>query len=70
MSQLVKEMQKVIRDCGKSRYAISQETGVDEGQLSRFMSKGYGISLETLELIADCIGYEITARPKRRRKGR
>ena len=38
--------------------------------LSELMSVERGLSLDALELLLDCLGLELSIRPKRRRKGR
>ena len=70
MSKLHNEIRKAINHSKKSCYVISKETGISESQLSLFMNNKRGIGIEALERLADCLGYEITIRPKRRRKVR
>ena len=54
----------------QSRYRIAQETGIPESALSRLMSGERGLSVESVETLADYLGLEITIKPKRRKKGR
>ena len=62
------EIRKAIQKNAKSRYRIAKETGLSEALLCLFM-KGYrNLRLENLEAVADCIGYKITIRPKKRGK--
>lgn len=67
-------MRQAINTCGKSRYAISQETGIDEATLSRFVNGKGGLSMNGLDLIADCLELNITMgskpRKPKRKKGR
>ena len=70
MSTLLDQIRDRIERSGKSRYAIWKATGITQGHLSRLMTGEAGLSLDTLERIADYLGLEIIIRPKRRRKGR
>ncbi len=67
-SEVAEQIRRAIATGGKSRYAISHETGVDEGQLSRFMA-GANMRTAALEAIARSLGLEIIVRPVRRKKG-
>lgn len=70
MEQVLEQIRKAIRAGKKTRYRIAKETGIPESQLSRLMSGEKGLSIGSLERLADCLGLEIAIRPKRRRKGR
>jgi transcriptional regulator with XRE-family HTH domain len=59
-------MRKAIAASGKTRYAIHKATGIDQGQLSKLMKGQAGLSLDTLEKLADFLGLEILIRPKRK----
>lgn len=66
MSKLLATMRKAIEASGKTRYAIHKATGIDQGQLSKLMKGQAGLSLDTLEKLADFLGEEIIIRPKRK----
>ena len=69
--KLSDQLRQAIDTCGKSRYAISQETGIDEATLSRFIHDKGGLSIPVLDTLADCLGLNITPGSKpRRSKGR
>jgi transcriptional regulator with XRE-family HTH domain len=70
METILKQLRKLIDASEKTRYRISQETGIDQGQLSRMMHGKAGFSAEALEKLADCLGYKIVFEPKHRRKGK
>ena len=73
MGALLDEVRKAIKaakQAGRSRYSISRATGISEAQLSRLMAGQAGLSIESLEALADHLGLEIVIRPKRRRKGK
>ena len=52
-------IREAIRKSGKSRYAIAKETGIDEGQLSKFMRGKAGLSLANLEAILETINLQL-----------
>ena len=60
-------LREAIDGSGLSRYAICKACDIDKGTMSRFMSKQVGLSLETIDRLADFLGMELV---KRRRKGR
>ncbi len=70
MSTLVDTIKKAITASGKTRYRIAKDTGVTQGQLSRLMTGECGLSVESVEILAEYLGLEITIKPKRRQKGR
>ena len=53
---------------GVTRYRIALDTGISQALLSRFMSGERGLSVESIERLAEYLGLEIIVRPKR--KGR
>jgi transcriptional regulator with XRE-family HTH domain len=66
VSKLLDEMRRAIDASDKSRYRLSKETGIDEGQLSKLMSGKKGLSYEALERLVDALGLEIVIRQKRK----
>jgi len=64
MSQIFDTIRKAIEASDKTRYRLSQETGIDQAQLSRLMSGKEGVSVENLERLAEALGLEIVIRPK------
>ncbi len=67
MAELLHTMRKAIEASGQTRYRISQETGIAESVLSRFMSGETALTVETVERLAEYLGLEIVVRLKRRR---
>ena len=63
---ILKTIRKEINKSDKSRYRISQETGITEGQLHRIMEKNQSLYCETAVKLLNYFGYEI--RKKGRRK--
>ena len=70
MGKVLDEIREVIERSGTSRYAISKATGVSQAQLSRLMAGQSGLSIASLERVADYLGLEIIIRPKRQKKGK
>jgi hypothetical protein len=66
MSELLSgHLRRSIRESGKSRYAISCETGIDQATLSRFL-RGGGLSLDTVDKLMNVLGLEVRPRRKAR----
>lgn len=64
-------MRKAIEASGQTRYRIAKESGVSAGQLSRLVNGERGLSVESVEKLADYLGLRITIEPKAKtRKGR
>lgn len=66
------ELRQAVERSGLSRYSIWQQTGIDQGSLSKFMDGERGLGLESIDKLADLLGLHIcTADAKPRRpKGR
>ena len=61
------QLREAIRQEERSRYRISLETGIAQGQLSRFMKGKCGLSLRSIDLLCSCLELTITVR---KQKGR
>jgi transcriptional regulator with XRE-family HTH domain len=70
MAGLMSTIRKAIETSGHTRYRIAKETGIAASQLSRLVNGETGLSVESIERLADYLGLEIVVRPKRRRKAR
>jgi predicted XRE-type DNA-binding protein len=65
------ELRQAIERSGVSRYSIWQQTGIDQGSLSKFMDGERGLGLESIDKLAELLGLHIVAKPESRRpKGR
>jgi len=78
------KMRRAILESGLSRYRIAKESGVDHAALSRFMAGKVGLSLASLDRMADVLGLDLVARgpsreyppakrgrpPKRKQRGK
>ena len=54
------ELRSAIEKSPKRRYVIATEAGIHESMLSLFMKGERGLSVESLEKIAESLGYSIT----------
>ena len=70
MPAIYEDIRKAIAASEMSRYRIAKKTVISEAQLSLFMARKKGLSVEALETLADCLGLEITTRPKRKKPNR
>ncbi len=61
------QLRNAIRQSGLSCYRIAKETGIQQAQLSRFMSGERGLSIEGIEAICDLIGLQLVMRDKPKR---
>ncbi len=68
MIMLIEEMRKYIRTCGKSRYRISKETGIEQAVLCRIMQGG-SCKVETADKLLEYFGLTI-AKKKTAKKSR
>ena len=68
MAEIYESIREAIERSEKSRYRISQETGISQTQLSEFLHGRRGMSVENIELLIEALGLEVTIRrPKRKR---
>lgn len=66
------ELRQAIERSGVSRYSIWQQTGIDQGSLSKFMDGERGLGMESIDKLADLLGLHICIADakSRRSKGR
>ncbi len=70
MGKVLDEIRNAIESSGTSRYAISKATGIPQAQLSRLMAGTSGLSIDSLERLADFLGLEIIIRRKRSKRSK
>lgn len=70
MSKLVDEIRRAVETSGKTRYRIAKESGVSAGQLSRLVNGERGMTVDTIERLADYLGLQITIEPKAPKTGK
>jgi transcriptional regulator with XRE-family HTH domain len=64
------QLQRIIRNCGMTRYELAQRSGVAQAVLSNFMSGNRGMTTDTLDKLAPVLGLRISAHPKPPHKGK
>ena len=65
MSQILDKLRRTIETGCKSRYRLSQETGIEQSQLSRFMAGTCRLGVESVEKLAKALGFELILRKKK-----
>jgi len=63
------QLRRAVEASELTRYRIAQETGISESILSRFVNRGAGLSMDSVDKLVDCLGLTLQApkRPKRKR---
>ncbi|MDY0170870.1 MAG: helix-turn-helix domain-containing protein [Thermoguttaceae bacterium] len=52
-------LRQAIETCGRSRYRLSKETGIDPAVLCRFVHRQAGLSLDSIDALAAALGLEL-----------
>jgi DNA transposition AAA+ family ATPase len=63
-TKLSDQIRQAIETCGRTRYQIGQETGIDQATLCRFMSGKGGLSIPVLDRLGEYLGLKITRESK------
>lgn len=58
------QLRQAVETAPISRYELAKRTGLDEGLLSRFVHGKTGLSMASIDLIAECLGLELAAKPR------
>ena len=68
--KLSDQIRQAVVDSKVSRYRIWKDTGIDQSVLGKFVSGERGISMETLDVLAEYLGLRIMMdrKPNKRRK--
>lgn len=53
------QLRSIIESHELSRYRICKETGIDAGQLTRFMQGTTGLTIDKLDTLGECLNLEI-----------
>jgi plasmid maintenance system antidote protein VapI len=69
-TKFVDQLRAIVEGCGKSRYAISKETGIDESTLSRFVHGERCLSGKALDALGECLGLTVVMDKSPAKKGR
>jgi hypothetical protein len=63
---IIEILRKKIKACGKTRYQISKETGLDQAALFRIMN-GWSCKVETADILLKYFGLTISKNDKKKR---
>ena len=61
------QLRDAIEASGETRYRISQETGISQSMLSRFVSGERGLTSTAIDTLGEYLDLELTKRKRRRR---
>jgi hypothetical protein len=64
------QLRAIVENCGKSRYQIGKETGIDESTLSRFVHGERCLSGKALDALGACLGLQVVMEKPPAKKGR
>ena len=65
------QLRRAVESSDKTRYQISKETGIDQGNLARFVNQGAGLSMDSVDKLCECLGLRLVVEGKApRKKGR
>ncbi len=65
LCMIIEQIRKQIETCGKSRYRISKETGIDKAALCRIMQGG-SCKVETADILLKYFGLTIAKKSKKK----
>jgi hypothetical protein len=69
--KLSEQVRQAIDTCGRTRYQISQDTGIDQATLCRFMGGNGGLSIPVLDSLGEYLGLRIvTDKPSKKKGGK
>ncbi|MCC6127391.1 MAG: helix-turn-helix transcriptional regulator [Pirellulales bacterium] len=63
------EIRAAIENCGITRYRIAKDTGIDAAVLCRFIHGQVGLSMDSLDKLAEYIGFHIALDKPKTTKG-
>lgn len=64
VARLLDAIRRAVEASGQTRYRIAKESGVSAGQLSRLVNGERGMTVDTIERLADHLGLRIRIEPK------
>lgn len=59
---LIEQLRRAIRESGESQLSISQATGIDRPNLSKFLSGQRSMSLETAAVVCEYLKLDLLPR--------
>jgi hypothetical protein len=69
MENFTDSLRRAVIDSGMTRYRISQESGIAESILSRFLSGERRLRSDSIDRLMACLGLEIRPRRGKRKDG-
>lgn len=64
--RLSDQIRKAIDASGLSRYRICKAIGLDQGAMSKFMSRERGLELATIDRLGELLGLRVVLQGKRK----
>lgn len=61
------QLRAAIKDSGMSPYRICKSSGIDQAALSRFLNGRLGLTLATVDKLADVLGLELAPKKGQQR---
>lgn len=68
MSKICDELKQAIERDPRSRYRLSKETGIEQSQLSRFVNGKRSLTIESIEILAKALGFELIMQKKTKKR--
>jgi len=65
MSNLQNQIKFAISEKNISAYQLAKDTGINEGQLSRFFNHKVDLSLKKVNQILEYLGYDLMIQPRK-----
>ncbi len=65
MPNLQDQIKSAISEKSISAYQLAKDTGINEGQLSRFFNNKVDLSLKKVIQIIDYLGYDLLIQPRK-----
>lgn len=66
--KLSDQLRKAVLASEKTRYQLWQETGIDQGTLSKFVKGNAGLSTDAWDRLAEALNVELVQRGPRKAK--
>jgi ribosome-binding protein aMBF1 (putative translation factor) len=63
------EIRSAIENCGMTRYRIAKQTGIDAAVLCRFVQGQVGLSMDSLDRLAELLDLHIVVGIPKSKKG-
>ena len=60
-TQFSDQIRQAVEASGLSRYRICKDAGIDQAAFSRFMAGKVGLSMPTVDALADVLGLDVVA---------